>query len=124
VPELTGLHTGDVLVLDDPATGAHHEEELSGALPGETLTVRKVFRAPAVKLRVDPSRLADACRVSRVLEGREQEIGPCSRPFPLVEGRHVLAVRLPRMKQPKLVDVEVKPGESPTPLVELSTAAE
>jgi hypothetical protein len=122
--ELSGLHAGDVLVLDDPATGAHHEEELVLGLPGETVTVRKVFRAPAVKLRVEPSRLADTCRVSRVLEGKEQDLGPCSKPFPLVEGRHVLAARLPKMRQPKLVDVEVKPGESPSPLVDLSKWAE
>ena len=93
-------------------------------LPGEAVTLRKVFRAPAVKLRVEPTRVADACRVSRVLGGRELEIGPCSRPFPLVEGRHLLAARLPKMKQPKLVDVEVKAGEAPSPLVDLSKVVE
>lgn len=118
-----GVFAGDVLLFDDPATGFKLRHEIVPAWPSFEVHVPVNPKLGAVELSVSPDKLADGCRVARVVEaGREVDLGPCRKPLLLVEGRHVLAASV--QKKRVVFDVDVKGAVKAEPLVDFSRVAE
>jgi serine/threonine protein kinase len=114
---------GDVLLFDDPATGFKFRHEIVPAWPSLEVHVPVNPKLGAVELRVSPDKLADGCRVARVVaDGQEVDLGACRKPLLLVEGRHVLAASVQRKRV--VFDVDVKGSVKAEPLVDFSRVAD
>ncbi|MEN9797077.1 MAG: hypothetical protein RL653_773 [Pseudomonadota bacterium] len=117
------VFSGDVLVVDDPATGFRFEQEIVPAWPSLEVHVPINPKLGGVELRVSPEKFAEGCRVARVVgDGREVDLGSCRKPLLLLEGRHVLAASV--QKKRVVFDVDVKGAVNAEPLVDFSRVAE
>jgi serine/threonine protein kinase len=113
----SGAHIGDVVVLDNPRTGAHFEQPLDFGQPGETKVINHEFRTGFLKPHFLPRSVSGL-----TLYLNDQEIGLFPGPkIELAEGQHTIEVRGPSLKSPFTFDANVPADRTyETPGLDLS----
>jgi eukaryotic-like serine/threonine-protein kinase len=101
-----GAHLQDTLVLENKQLGIHKEIEVPFGEPNEHKSLPSVeFRMGSVRLKPKP---ANVSGVEIVRDGQQLGVYRPGLALDLVEGTHTLLLQGPSLKEPVLVEVEVK----------------
>ncbi|MFN0062767.1 MAG: protein kinase domain-containing protein [Myxococcaceae bacterium] len=103
-----GAHLGDTIILENRELGLHFEEALEFGQPGENKVISREFRTGHFRPELIPRNVTGlAFYLNEQEVGRYVANGTPS--IQLVEGKHVLELRGPRLVEPKRVVVEIEP---------------
>jgi len=104
---VSGVHIGDVVVLDNRKNGAHYEEPIPFGQPGETRVINKEFRLGRVRWHFTPKSVSGL-----QLWMNDNQIAVYPGPMPeLTEGKHHIEVRGPNLKGTVSFEVDVTANE-------------
>ena len=101
--KVSGAHIGDVVVLDNPRTGAHFEQPLDFGQPRETKVINHEFHTGFLRPHLVPR-----SATGLTLYLNDQAIGVYPGPkIELAEGPHTIEVRGPSLRAPVTFEVNV-----------------
>ena len=104
LPPTDGAHLGDLVVLENQQLGARYEKALEFGEPGAVITINHEFKKGSLRLNVNPRPLV---AVKVYLDGQERGRVPGLIEF--YEGTKTLELRSKAFREPKLVDVTIRP---------------
>ncbi|QRO00577.1 protein kinase [Archangium violaceum] len=100
-----GAHVQDTLILENKEQGIHEEIEVPFGEPQETKTIERTFQTGFFRPKVVP-RSVSGVEIFR--DGQKLALYQPGLKLELVEGTHHLVFKSASLKEPVLVDVEVK----------------
>ena len=105
LPVTEGAHLGDTIVLESPQLGARWSTKLEYGEPGTVIPIKHEFMTGKLRLNVSPRPMS-----SVMVFLNEQEHGRVPGPIELYEGAKTLELRSKAFREPKFIEVDIKPN--------------
>jgi hypothetical protein len=104
--QASGAHIQDTIILENKHRGILKEIPLEYGEPNETKNIREEFKMGFFRLTLQPNKKIPGLEIYR--EGQKLYLFQPGQRYELAEGTHHLELRAPSLRDPVLVEIEVK----------------